>query len=316
MSATRRPRQAGLTLVELLVAMAVSLLIAIAAVSVLVAGRHGFSTVDAASQLRDNARFAADLLTRVALQTGYREILYAATTRKGAISAAANPDPGVYGANDARPGAADPAHAFAPNGTNGSDVLVLRYQVPETLAGSGIADPSVIDCSGQSAPDAAVAKGRDETLANVYYVDIYKGEPTLFCVTVSPAGAVGTPQPLVPGVETFQVLFGADSVTPGVAPTLPADSVVDRLLRADELEVPADPVATYANWRRVRSIRIGMVLRAPPSALEDRSPETLFPLGSTMHAAADPGSSYTPAVDGRLRQVVTFTIHLRNDQGV
>jgi type IV pilus assembly protein PilW len=35
-----------------------------------------------------------------------------------------------------------------------------------------------------------------------------------------------------------------------------------------------------------------------------------------MSSASDPGTVFTPAVDGRLRQVITFTVHLRNDQGL
>lgn len=316
MRTARRPVQAGLTLVELLVAMALSLVVAIAAGSVLVASREGFSAVDSASQLRDNARFSIDLITRVAVQAGFRDVVYAATTRATAGGAAANPDPAVYGASDARPDPADPGHAFHAGGVNGSDVLVLRYQIAEALPGSGLADPSFVDCSGQSAPNTWVARGRDDVASNIFYVDIYKGEPSLMCTTVSPAGAVSTPRPLVSGVETFQVLFGTDGVTPGTAPSLPADSVADSLLGADRLSVSADAVATYANWRRVRSIRVGMILRGPVSRLEDRTAQTFLPLGSGMSSATDSGSTMTPPVDGRLRQAVTFTIHLRNDQGL
>ncbi|MFN5940974.1 MAG: PilW family protein, partial [Polaromonas sp.] len=53
-----RRRSLGLTLVELLVALAISAVIALAAISALIVSRQGFTTVDAASQLRDNARFA------------------------------------------------------------------------------------------------------------------------------------------------------------------------------------------------------------------------------------------------------------------
>ena len=58
-------RQQGLTLVELMVAMAISLLITLAAVAALIVSRQGFTALDASSQLRDNGRFAADLLQRL-----------------------------------------------------------------------------------------------------------------------------------------------------------------------------------------------------------------------------------------------------------
>ena len=38
--------------------------------------------------------------------------------------------------------------------------------------------------------------------------------------------------------------------------------------------------------------------------------------GSAMSSTNDAGTAFTPAFDGRLRQVVTFTVHLRNDQGL
>ena len=71
--------QAGLTLVELLVAMLISLVIALAAVSSLIVSRRGLTTVDATAQLGDNARFASALLLRLGAQAGFRDVEYVAT---------------------------------------------------------------------------------------------------------------------------------------------------------------------------------------------------------------------------------------------
>jgi type IV pilus assembly protein PilW len=109
---------------------------------------------------------------------------------------------------------------------------------------------------------------------------------------------------------------------------LPTTSVADRYLRADQMTVAANPVGTNANWRRVRSLRIGMILRGPAgSSPESTTQPTLYPLGqapdsnggsagSALSSASDPGTIYSPTADRRLRQVVTFTVHLRNDQGL
>ena len=65
----RLPRaQAGLTLIELMVAMVISLVIVLAATAALLISRQGFTSVDAASQLRDSARFAQDVLQRLGVQ--------------------------------------------------------------------------------------------------------------------------------------------------------------------------------------------------------------------------------------------------------
>ena len=71
-----RPLQSGLTLIELLVAMVLGLLIALAASAALLVSRQGFFAVDAASQLRDNARYAQDVIQRLGVQAGYKNIFF------------------------------------------------------------------------------------------------------------------------------------------------------------------------------------------------------------------------------------------------
>lgn len=83
-------RHGGFTLIELLVAMVIGLIIVLAAVAALSVARIGFSTVDAASQMRDNARFAGDIIERITVQTGFRDAFFAAsappTTRAASIT--------------------------------------------------------------------------------------------------------------------------------------------------------------------------------------------------------------------------------------
>ncbi len=123
------------------------------------------------------------------------------------------------------------------------------------------------------------------------------------------------PVPLVEGVETFQVLFGVDGVVAGMAATATADTVVDQYLRADQLTVPNNITATYLNWQRVRSIRIGMVLRGPPNSALESQVVAQYPLGGRSFASRDDvGSTIEASTDGRLRQTVTFTMYLRNAQ--
>src|SRR5674476_903590 len=104
-------KQGGLTMVELLVAMVISLLIALAAISALTVTRRGFSTVDAASQLRDNGRFTADLIQRLAVQSGFKDVLYASQPATAA-EVAANKAPNITGFNNALSSASDPLNAY------------------------------------------------------------------------------------------------------------------------------------------------------------------------------------------------------------
>lgn len=327
-------RQRGLTMIELLVALTISILIALAAVAALIVTRQGFNTVDAASQLRDNGRFAADLIQRVAVQTGYLDLPYLPYTATPAPATAGmptNPDPNINGFNNALlatgtdPLNSPPTSRVAGADGYGSDILILRYRTGETFPGSGKSDKSMIDCSGYSRDP--VTYGKYDRMVSIIHVALSQGEPSLMCSSLNPAKGEFSTQPIVQGVENFQVLYGVDGVTAGVPPAAAADGVPDRYLRADQLTVAGDPVGTSANWRRVRSLRIGMVLRGPPNSAQEKTAQTFYPFGtakssttgaagSAMSSASDPGTVFTPAVDGRLRQVITFTVHLRNDQGL
>ncbi len=347
--------QLGFTLVELLVALALSAVIAAAAVASLSVAQQGFTSVDASTQLRDNGRFATDLIQRLAVQSGYQDVTFAGATRQNEFAvkgAASNPDPNVTGADNAlvklsllpditsayinRNGASS-ANSGCASSTdtscaNGSDVLILRYQSSASVADATTTDGSMINCAG--AAETTVPIDKNDRIISIFHVArSSNGEPSLMCSYL--ASGVWTTQPVVQGVESFQVLYGVDgfSGTANAAFTGPQDSVPDKYLRASQMVVGgvADSAATYDNWRRVRSLRIGLVLRGPANSLVDKSAANiakLCPLGSdpdTPTNCIDQGSGSTsmgsefPRAttipnDGRLRQTLTFTVFLRNVQ--
>ena len=321
--------QSGLTLVELLVAMTISTVITIAALSALIISRQGFTAVDVASQLRDNARFTTDLLQRLAVQAGYQDVQFITNPLVGAVGIPIAPPPNISGFNNALASASDPTNVSTarPIGPtrDGSDILILRYQASETFPGSGVSDNTMIDCAGN--PSTSLPLDPSDRVLSVLHVQVNQGEPSLMCTTVNPTTGIFTVQPVIQGVENFQVLYGVDNVTPNTAPVAGAttDEVPDRFLRADQMTVAGNALGTNANWARVRSIRVGMVLRGPPGSAQDNVALTFFPLGraknssggavgSAMASANDPGTTFQPGADGRLRQALTFTIHLRNSQ--
>lgn len=323
----RASAQGGMTLVELLVAMTLGLLIALAASAALLVSRQGFFAVDAASQLRDNARYAQDIVQRVGVQAGFKNIFFVrgSNTASGLDS---NPPPHVFGINNAKRSTSSAWDAGTTWGTNdagkNSDILVLRAQTSTASDLSTVSDGTMIDCLGL-ATTAVPTSQNDRFISILHVQESSDGEPALMCSREASGGGFES-QPLVQGVESFQVLYGVDNVVPSTAPTGATDSVPDRYLRADQLKVGTNDVATYANWRRVRSLRIGMVLRSQPGSAVETASQTFYPLGTSVgssggaigsafaNAANDVGSVFTPPVDKRLRQVVTFTVHLRNFQ--
>lgn len=316
-------RMRGFTMVELLVALVLGTLIALAAVTSLTVARRGFATVDAASQLRENARFASDMIKRVAYQGGFLDVPYAVNAIAN-NAASAVPPPYVFGFNNAVLNIATepvPGDGLDGNRTatsagcasstdtacvNGADILVLRYQTPAKVVGGALGDKTTINCAGISQDNAST--DRDQLAVSAFHVALDRGEPALMCSYQNASGVwQSAAQPVIKGVETFQVLYGVDE---------DADTVAERYLRADQITVEGNPGATEANWRRVRSLRIGMVLRDAPGSAKERSAGLFYPLGKDMWSAADPGTEFVPNDDGRLRQSVTLTVYLRNYVGL
>lgn len=150
-TSARRPhtaKQAGLTLLELLVAMTLGLLIVLAAAAALLVSRQGFFAVDAASQLRDNARYAQSIVQRVGVQAGFKNINMLVPPPP---EDPANPfEPSVFGINNAKRSTSTAWDAGSTWGTSdagkNSDILVLRAHVSTTTGEVGSpSDGSMID---------------------------------------------------------------------------------------------------------------------------------------------------------------------------
>jgi|EndMetStandDraft_9_1072997.scaffolds.fasta_scaffold48515_2 type IV pilus assembly protein PilW len=332
MSLTTRPfdaasavwhREAGVTLIELMVALVLGLLIVAAAVAALIIGRQGFTSVDSSTQLRENGRFAASLIERIAVQAGFENAAY------GMVSGAK--PPGLRGFDNSLVSAGSLpdglTHGSRTSGNcggftdtscmNGSDVLMVRFW---GVSRAGSADGSMINCAGIPEPEAAPGQGPAFSVFHV--VRGSDGEPTLVCSYRDPTTLTWATVPLVKGVEALQVLYGTDGVAPNVCAgdaTTGADSVAERYLHASQLDGAS---GTYCanNWARVRSVRIGLLVRGPVGSAAVREAKTWPVLSapgaaySFIDASNDPGSSLDVPADGRLRQQMVFTVHLRNAQ--
>lgn len=341
----RIARQRGLTLIELMVALVVGLMVILAAMSVFTATGRSSRTVDSAGQLRDDARFAAEIIQRLAVQTGFEDIgfvtrPYYGTPQayKGGNGDAADPltmQAPISGLSGKLPVADMPEIVAGGNSYNGSDTLVLRYQAVNRPGSEGDADGSMMLCDGSTlgAGDGHSATFRNHRAISIFYVaaDPNDGEPTLYCAyTNDESVAPGNGTPLVKGVESFNVLYGVDNIEPETAAdcrgsggssceTEHAKLVPNRYLTADDMIVAGDTAATQTNWRRVRALRIGLVLRTndrirqadgsyrelPVQSGQAKAQQSITPLGKNF------GASYA-VNDARLRRDYTFTINVRN----
>lgn len=311
-----RRRQEGMTLVELMVSLVIGLVITAAAVAALIAARSGFGSVDSTTQMRENARFSADLMHRLIVQGGFEDVA-------GGQMSAVPPQgkaPALEGFDDSLVTVSSGTLTALASGTrssgcggvtdtscmNGSDVLVIQFF---GTSRGGVADGSMINCAGVAEPENLVRRAT----SIFHVVRSAAGEPTLAC-TYQKADDTWVTEPLVPGVEAMQVLYGVDNVVPNTAPVGATDSVPERYLRASQIVVAGNAAATADNWRRVRSVRIGLLFRSPATDAIDRNAvaATYDVLGAGLSVSADTLSRLTVPADGRLRQAMVFHVHLRN----
>ena len=337
----RSPRphwQNGLTLIELLVALGLGLVVVVMGLAALTIGQQGYRAVDSAAELRDRERLATDLLSRVIIQAGYQDFGAGIVSLRSAaaLSSTTDPEPDIYAWNNAVYAVPSdlilsssgnianenrPASCGTVNDTsckNGSDIVVIRYQGVNLPTNASKADNTMINCAGQGERGLTTNDLNERAVSMFHVTRGINGEPALSCSYYSFAAT--TPgwvsSPIIEGVESFQVLYGTDGVAPGAAPSTAAtaqDSVADRWLRADQLTVAGNAVATRENWRRVRSVRVGLVLRGAAGSAQQAVASTFTPLGPLFVSTADTGSSLAVAADGRLRLQSAFTVHLRND---
>ncbi len=294
--------QAGFTLVELLVSLVVSSLVVLASTAFFLGSSRSRDGQDAAGLLQDNARFLTDVLTRNIQQAGYQNYIFSTLGASGRreVLTAVDGQPDIRGYNNSAAGTSDMvdngAHDRSTNRVNNSDTLVLRFQ------GSGTpADGSIVDCLGRPQSAPVTPGDRAYSVFEVRSSSTTGGEPELRCKYYNFATGVTSVEPIVRGVETFQVMYGIASTT---------DGFVDKWRNASEVD-------TANQWPLVKSVRVGMVLRSPNRVTAASPAMTYRPLGQnfTQSTTTDPGSQLVISTDdGRLRQVVTFTVNLRNQQ--
>jgi len=305
----------GLTLVELLVALAISMVIVIAAAAFFLGSSRSRDTQDGASQLQDSARFATEIITKNIQQAGYQNYIWntAGAVGRREVLPASDDQPDIRGYNNSTAGtsidftSSSWGHNKISNRVNDSDALVVRFQG----SGSGSGDGSIIDCLGRPQPEPTTPGDRAYSIFEIYQSGT--GEPELRCKYVTASGM--SAEPIVRGVESLQFVYGVDT---------DGDSVADTWRNAEEVDMGGatgtvcSGVACIVRWQQVRVVRVGMVLRSPTavaiSSGTGTGTSTVAPLGTNFSQGitASPDTLIVNSTDGRLRKVVTFTVNVRN----
>ena len=285
--------QAGLTLIELMISLALGMLVVAAAIMLLLSSKTSFTVEDDTSRLLDAGRFAIENISRSVRQTGYENL----ESEKVPIVSLATDPPNIRGVDDATlPLTSGPPPAPTTLVNHHSDILYLQY--------FGAADGTVVNCAGIAVPTPLDVPG-----SSVYFVrQIANDEPELHCGYSDAAGNF-TSTALVSGVESFQVLYGIDTTN---------DGIPDRFLSATEL-INLAPASAADNWKKVVAVKVALLMRGARTQRADAQNETYQLFGAPYSSTSDPGSTFSeadpslPATErSRTRKVFSTTIQLRN----
>ncbi|MCT8177989.1 PilW family protein [Variovorax sp. CY25R-8] len=295
----------GISLVELMVALALGLVVVLMAMLAFGGNRQLFVAESEARTVEESLRFAAFVVRRTVRHAGY------ADRAAGDSAVAAGNDPfdlDIVGARNTRVGASGESYGkHGARGVNDSDSLLVRFAGSSRTDDDGNAteaDGTMVDCMGfaQAAPGAGTATPADRAWSIFHVAEAADGEPELYCKYRGDRGGSFRSEPLARGIEVFRVLFGRD---------LDGDGTPEQWLDAAQLDALATASSLgHAAWRQVVALRIGMVARsARPGRWPPPEEAQLHPLGPEF-----PSARFRPAADGRLRRVMSFTVALRNSQ--
>jgi type IV pilus assembly protein PilW len=275
----RRHNQLGLTLVELMVALAIGSFLMIGAVQIYNQSRQAFVVNESIARVQETATFAMDTIEadlRMASNWGMTSRALSIEGRSiiGDPNPLGLPEPAACGdgwalnialAADGENNAYNLACAAEPAAVGNSDVLTVRrvsvdpvplqpgrLQVQTTrIQGELFADGNI---PGEFTP---VDSSTHNLFVSSYYVandsDLVPGVPTLRRKSLAFTGGVQVieDQEVAPGVENLQVQFGVD---------VNDDNTVDRYVNpGDGVYDPND--AAYIPGARVITARIWLVVR-------------------------------------------------------
>lgn len=283
-------RQLGLAVAEVLIAMGLSLLVALTAASLLHASSGDFLHNGAHTRIDDNGRFALAIIGQSLRQAGYRG-------EPGSAAAATPTAPLPIEGRDAASVAtnADGLGAALP-AINGSDALAIRY-APAAIVGA-TAGGAMLNCAGFPADPG-------EWAWSIFYVArASDGIAELRCKYKGENGWGS--DAVLRGVDAFHVLYGIDTDSP-------RDNIPNLYLTASGVDaldagLPAPDRAMRPHWRRVTSVRIALLLHGERGS---RGGSLLSSYELLPGARIDEASLPAP-MQRRARRLFTATVALRN----
>lgn len=280
---TRHPFQAGFSLVELVVALAIGLLVVGAVLATYLSSSQGQRVQAAAAQMDEDAQMALRLLSSEVMQAGYSAPTGLQSGATARFARASVPTP-LLECGSGPAGTAGPC-VNRPNNQTGSVALLVSYEA--TRSNTLLSDNLPSDCLGSSLPAGSIVTNR-------YYLSSASGLISLQCLgsAVNSSGAANSSAPLVSNIEDLKFWFAQANF---------GDSD-----RQPVRHVPASALAgdVALAFEGVVSVRICVLARSsePVSGLD----------AGVLSGYLDCDLQLQSSTDHRLRRAYFTTVALRN----
>lgn len=296
----RRRRQAALSLPETMLSISLCMPLILGAIHLFCTSMAEQALSHQSLRIEQEAQFALNIITTVVQLAGHQDPLIAAPYSFA---------PRLQGLDDATLLARSDIDAGKSGpGIHGSDVLIVRF------TGNRASGNVLLNCAGIPVPPAASDasdKAKEAQGISVFYVASGPGgENELRCKYRTASG--WDSEPLIQGVESFQLLFGVDR---------DGDGLPEQFLRAGAI---AEAIHTGASalvlWNQIVAVKVALLMRSTQHVLQRSKPATWDLFGdaySAHHAATDPGTQLSSAdfngeLRHRLRRSYEHVIFIRN----
>ena len=132
-------------------------------------------------------------------------------------------------------------------------------------------------------------------IMHAYYIGVSTSGLTKSLYIIDLDKGVTSATELVEGIENFQITYGYDSDD---------DTFPERFIKADQITVTGDSAATQENWKKVVSVKFGMLL----TSINDV--KSVAPPTAKSYTLVD--TTVTPTPDRKLRFAYNTTVKIRN----
>jgi len=269
-------KQAGLSIIELMIASTLSLILMTGVVQIFVSTKQAYSTTDNISRAQESGRFAIDVLSRYTRIGGYWDY----------DMSLLDDIPPPFATRCAT--LVDLPCTQDGNGNNNSDRLAVQFASSDNLN---------IDCNGNT-PSA------NRVFLNVFWVQEDDFEvSSLYCQGFDSATGnwLGDAQPYISGIDSMQILYGIQDANGSVTHYVNASRMNNGVDDDGDGNI-ADP--DEFDWFEVRAVKIAVLAQSGLEENANYSDRTYVLLDSEPQLFTD----------GQARYIFSTTLFISNTE--